>query len=173
MNKPRYFISVFGNPQPGKDAVESGIYHPSPKDAPFPAEPADYLILYCTAGYPAHAMQIPGIGIVLSVGDQQIVYRWIPFAKPTPKQDIDGSLDPDDAAKLRDIRFDAHWLFEISRRSFSKIVGGRAIRWDVAEREGPRRRPLQCGYDAEVAVRPHHRRGGQDVGAALHSRNAT
>lgn len=35
MGKPRYFIAVFGEPQPDKGMVESGVYAPDPKYAPF------------------------------------------------------------------------------------------------------------------------------------------
>lgn len=129
MSGPQYFVAVFGDPQPGKDAVESGIYTPDSKYAPFPVKPGDVMLLYCTGNYAAHPMEVPGIGVVLGVDRQHIKYRWLPFVQPIPKADIDGSFDPDDISKMRDIRFAARWLFEVSQQSFSKAVGGRATAW--------------------------------------------
>jgi hypothetical protein len=120
MNRPRYLVAVFGDPQPDKDAVDSGVYAPDPKYAPFSASPGDLVLLYCTAGYAAYPLQAPGLGVVLHADHQHIEYRWVPFAKPIPKADIDRGFDPDDAAKLRNIRFSSHWLFEVSRRVVSE-----------------------------------------------------
>lgn len=46
LDLPKYFISVLGDPKPPhKDTVESGVYHPDPKYAPFLPEPGDILLL--------------------------------------------------------------------------------------------------------------------------------
>lgn len=129
MNKPRYFIAVFGDPQPNKDPVDSGVYTPDPKYAPFPAKAGDVMLLYCTASYTAYPMQVPGIGVVLAVDRDHIEHRWIPFAQPIKKSIFGANLDPGDAAKMRDIRFSSRWLFEISQQSFSKTVGDQVTAW--------------------------------------------
>ena len=61
-------------------------------------------LLYCTANYAACSKQVPGMV-------------------------IDRNFDPDDAKKLREIRFAARWLFEVSKQSFSKTVGERPTAW--------------------------------------------
>src|SRR5229473_5447407 len=128
MDKPRYFIAVFGDPRPDKDSVESGVYTPDPKHA-FPTKSGDMMLLYCTAGYANHPLQVPGIGVVLRVDSEHVEYRWIPFDQPIQKIALDVNLDSDDAAKMRNIRFSSHWLFEISQQSFSKIADARAMAW--------------------------------------------
>ncbi len=48
MNAPKHHIAAFGDPKPPeKDAIESGIYHPDMRFAPFRTEPGDLLLLYC------------------------------------------------------------------------------------------------------------------------------
>lgn len=130
MNQPKYFVAVFGDPQPDKDAVDSGVYTPDAKYAPFRAQPGDVMLLYCTAGYWKYAQQSPGRGVVLRVDDEHIEYRWLPFSQPIPKALMDGNFDPEDASKLKNIRFSSHWLFEISQGSFSKVVNDRATAWE-------------------------------------------
>jgi hypothetical protein len=128
---PRYFIAVFGAPQPPqKDLVESGLYHPATKFAPFPVARGDVMLLYCTSGYTEHYMEAPGIGIALDIDDECIKYRWLPFAQPISKAAIDSLLESEDRAKFGNIRFDAFWLFEISPSSFSRIAVGRMIAWE-------------------------------------------
>ncbi|HLG99483.1 MAG TPA: hypothetical protein VKX49_24455 [Bryobacteraceae bacterium] len=133
MDKPRYFIAVFGAPQPDKDAVESGVYAPDTKYAPFPTQPGDMILLYCTANYGKYALQSPGVGVVLRSDMEHIEYRWLPFAEAVPKAVIDASLDPEDAAKLKNIRFSSHWLFQISQSSFSRVVRDRIPLGSVSE----------------------------------------
>jgi hypothetical protein len=115
MNKPRYFIAVFGKPRPGKEKVDSGIYGPNPNYS-FDAKPGDIMLLYCT-------------GVVLAADSARIEYRWIPFTRPILKSTIDGNLDTAAAAKFKNIRFVANWLIEMSEVSFSKIVGDRTTAW--------------------------------------------
>jgi hypothetical protein len=87
------------------------------------------MLLYCTANYPGHSLEIPGLGVVLNV-DRTVEYRWVPFAESIPKAHLDSSFDPEDAAKLKNVRFDAFWLFEISRQSFCKTVSNRVMAWE-------------------------------------------
>lgn len=126
---PKYFVAVFGEPEPGKDTVESGVYTPDPKYAPFPVNPGDLMLLYCTASYSAYSLQVPGVGVVLSADREHVKYRWLPFAQPIQKADLDRNLEADDAANMRNIRFASKWLFEISQQSFAKTLGTRAITW--------------------------------------------
>jgi len=130
MNAPRYYLSVFGDPKPpDKDAIESGIYHPDPKFAPFPTEPGDFLLLYCTAGYAEHAMCVPGIGVVLATNNSEIRYRFLPLTRKIPKSELETKLHPTDKKKFSNIRFSSHWLFEISRQSFVKAVADQGVLW--------------------------------------------
>lgn len=76
MSSPHYFFAMFGEPiSPDKDIVESGVYHPDLKSAPFPTQPGDILLLYCIENYTAHPMQVPGLGIVLHTDNTIICYR--------------------------------------------------------------------------------------------------
>jgi hypothetical protein len=127
MNEPKYFVAVFGDPgnPPEKDLVESGRYIPDPKYAPFQPRPGDLLLLYCTEQYQQCPKQAPGAGVVTQVDGEAVAYRWIPFITPISKRAIDNTFEPEDVRKLRNIRFSSHWLFEVSKQSFSKAVGGR------------------------------------------------
>ena len=130
MNAPKYYLSVFGDPKPpDKDTIESGIYHPNSKFAPFPPEPGDFLLLYCTAGYSEHPMEVPGIGVVLETTNTEIHYRYLPLTRAISRHELDRKLDPMDKKKLSNIRFSSHWLFGISRQSFLKAVGDRGVLW--------------------------------------------
>jgi len=130
MNAPKYYVAVFGDPKPpDKDMIESGVYHPDPKFAPFPAEPGDFLLLYCTAGYAEHSMSIPGIGVVLETTNSEIYYRYLPLTKMISKYELENKLDSTDKEKFSNIRFSSHWLFEISRRSFLNAVADRGVLW--------------------------------------------
>lgn len=130
MNAAKYYLCVFGDPKPpDKDTIESGIYHPNLKFAPFSTEPGDLLLLYCTAGYSGHPMEVPGIGVVLETSNAEIHYRYLPLAETISKDELDRKLDPLDKKKLSNIRFSSHWLFEISRQSFLKAVGDRGVLW--------------------------------------------
>jgi hypothetical protein len=130
MSSPKYFFAMFGDPKPPeKDTVESGIYHPDPKHAPFPTRPGDVLLLYCTARYSEYPMQAPGVGIVLHIDDEIVRYRYLPFSRPILKERIEQGFQPDDAHKFKNRRFAGFWLFEILRASFTEAVGGQAIAW--------------------------------------------
>lgn len=130
MKKPKYYFMVFGNPRPpGKDRIESGIYHPDVKFAPFPTEPGDIVLLYCTTSYSGHEMRVPGIGIVVGTETSQINYRYLPLTETISKHELDLKLEPKDKRKLSNIRFSSHWLFQISKRTFLNVLGGRGILW--------------------------------------------
>lgn len=130
MNTPKYHISVFGDPKPpDKDTVESGIYHPDMRFAPFRTEPGDFLLLYCTGSYANYAMSVPGIGVVLETVGSIIRYRFLPLKEPASKYELDDKMEPADKEKFSNIRFSSHWLFEISRESFLNIVAGRSVLW--------------------------------------------
>ena len=130
MNTPKYYLAVFGDPKPpDKDTIDSGIYHPDPKFAPFPTEPGDFLLLYCTKGYAEHAMHIPGIGVVLETASSEILYRYLPLTKTITKHELENGLDPTDKKKFSNIRFSSHWLFEISRQSYLNAVADRGVLW--------------------------------------------
>ncbi len=130
MNGPKYFVAVFGDPQqPNKSLVDSGTYDPDPRYAPFPTNPGDVMLLYCTGSYPNRSMQIPGVGIVLSTDREWIRYRWLPLKGAIPKSQMDGAFEPADLEKLSNIRFSSHWLFEISQRSFSSTISSQNVDW--------------------------------------------
>jgi len=130
MKAPQYYLAVFGNPKPpGKDTIESGIYHPDSKFTPFPTKPGDILLLYCTWGYSEHPMEVPGVGVVLKTTSNEIFYRFLPLTRPISKYELDDKLDPTDKDKLSLIRFSSHWLFEISKQSFLDAVGDRDVLW--------------------------------------------
>ena len=123
MSSPRYFFAVFGNPKPpSKDTVESGIYHPHPKFAPFKPRPGDFLFLYCTNGYAKYAKSSPGFGIVRRLDDLIIEYDYKAFQKSIPIRAIRNAFKSDDKAKLGNIRFSSHWLFELNRESFLTAI---------------------------------------------------
>jgi len=129
MHKAKYFVAVFGDPRVNKEPVESGIYTPDPHYAPLAVKLGDVMLLYCTVSYAAYPMQIPGTGIALRVNRETIEYRWIPYVDAIPTHVIDVNFEPGDLKQMRDIRFTAGWLFEISKQSFSKTVGDRLTAW--------------------------------------------
>jgi hypothetical protein len=130
MRKPQYFFAMFGDLKPpAKDKVESGVYHPDSKYAPFAPEIGDILLIYCTSNYREHSTTSPGIGIVLDKDATSIAYRYLPFRRPVTKDDFEKSLMQEDRKKFGDRRFSARWLFEISRDSFLGVTANTAIEW--------------------------------------------
>ncbi len=130
MASPRYFFAMFGDPKPPeKDEVESGIYHPDSRFAPFPTRAGDVLLLYCTENYGAHSMEVPGVGVVLRVDRQVVEYRYLPFAAPVPKSKLDTCFSSADLDKFSNRRFSNFWLFEISRASFAATLESTTIAW--------------------------------------------
>lgn len=130
MSSPKYFLAVFGDPTPPeKDTVESGIYHPDPRYAPFPTKRGDIVLLYCTGSYSKYPMQAPGLGIVLHTNDEIVQYRYLPLSQPILKDRIERKFQPSDAEKFGNRRFSSFWLFEILRESFVGALGDRALVW--------------------------------------------
>jgi len=130
MDDTKYFFAMFGDPTPPlKDAVESGVYHPNPKFAPFAPEVGDILLAYCTESYVGYPMKCPGIGVVLGKTDERIIYRYLPLDHPVYKDDFVKSLTQDEQRKFKLRRFSTHWLFEISKSSFTKALAGVTIDW--------------------------------------------
>jgi len=118
MSSPRYFFAIFGDPKPpSKDTVESGIYHPDPKYAPFKPIPGDILLLYSTNSYAEYPKSSPGFGVVRRLDDLIIEYDYNAFPKPIPIRDIRNAFRTDDEAKLGNIRYASHWLFELNKES--------------------------------------------------------
>jgi len=42
---------------------------------------------------------------------------------------MDAAFETNDKGKFSNIRFDSHWLFEISRKSFADTVANQEIDW--------------------------------------------
>ena len=123
METHHYFFAMFGDPKPPeKDEVESGVYHPDSKAAPFPCLRGDILLLYCTGGYAGHEMQVPGIGVVAEVDDETVRYRYVLLPRPIPKKRIEECFAAEDLKKYRNRKFSTFWLFEISKESFTRTV---------------------------------------------------
>jgi hypothetical protein len=81
MKEPKCFVAVFGDPEPDRDPVDSGVYEAGEGYPSFLTEPGDMLLLYCTEGYAAYQMQVPGIGVVLEGKRNAIKYpAWSCFA---------------------------------------------------------------------------------------------
>ena len=119
MKEPRYYVAIFGNPDPPeKDTVESGRYHLEIGGTDIPGERGDILLLYCTGSYAAHFMSAPGIGVILTKHKESINYRYLPLSKPIPKDYLIRSFTDEDKIKFSNIRFDNYCMFKISRESF-------------------------------------------------------
>jgi hypothetical protein len=130
MDSPQYFFAMFGEPiPPAKDTIESGVYHPDSKLAPFPVRPGDILLLYCTENYPQHAMKVPGIGVATHIDDTVIEYRYLQFKESLPKSKLEQAFKSGDLEKFNNRRFSTFWLFELSRESFVATVGQSMIEW--------------------------------------------
>ena len=126
MSERRYYLAVFGNPMlPGHVTVEEGRFG---VHAGWPERiaPGDLVLLYCTGGYARYPKSVPGVGVVEEVdhGRQTFTYDYEPLSQPVPLEGLRFVFEPVDAAKLRNIRFNNHWLFEIDAESFGRAVDG-------------------------------------------------
>jgi hypothetical protein len=130
MTEPQYFVVVFGDPEPNRDPVDSGVYTAGEGYPPFSTASGDVLLLYCTEGYGVYQKQVPGIGVVLRAELDAIYYRWIPFTQPIPKTLVDDSFEPGDSMKMRQLGIKAHRVFKVSKQSFARTVASRVIAWD-------------------------------------------
>ncbi len=130
MNAPHYFFAIFGEPAPPKkDRIESGVYHPDPRRAPFGAKPGDLVLLYGTNTYDDQDARVQGVGVVAGTDDQRVEYRYFPLSRPIPMHTVEQGFEPADAEKFQNRRFATFWFFEISRESFVRIVGDRTLSW--------------------------------------------
>lgn len=130
MDAPQYFVLVFGNPEPGRDRVESGVYRAEAKYPAFSANSGDLTMLYCTDGYRDYPKQVPGIGMVLKAEADVIYYRFIPFKQPLPKSLIDTTFEPDDAKNMNLLHQTYHRAFTVSKQSFARTVASAEFAWD-------------------------------------------
>lgn len=130
MRNPTYYLAIFGNPDPPrKDVVESGSYHLGGRGTAIPGERGDIMLLYCTGAYAEHPLSSPGVGIILTKTSDSIYYRYLPFARPLSKDDIENTFTDEDRKKFSNIRSDSHWLIEISGESFRNATGNIPVRW--------------------------------------------
>ncbi len=126
MKEPRFYLAVFGNPMlPGHVTVEEGHFGVS-AGWPEGIAPGDLVLLYCTGGYARYPKFVPGVGVVEEVdyGQQSFTFEYEPLSQPVPLEALRFVFEPVDAAKLRNIRFNNHWLFEIAAESFGRAVYG-------------------------------------------------
>jgi hypothetical protein len=123
MEKPRYFVAVFGDPEPDKDPVDSGSYSADAGYPAFDVRPSDMMLLYCTEQYRRYSKQIPGIGKVISASTTNIQYKWIELPEPIPRETIRNRFETPDWQKMTELRFNSRRVFPISERSFFNTVG--------------------------------------------------
>ena len=111
--------------RPGHVTVEEGHFGVS-AGWPESIAPGDLVLLYCTGGYARYPKSVPGVGVVEEVdyGQQSFTFDYEPLSQPVPLEALRFVFEPVDAAKLRNIRFNNHWLFEIAAESFGRTVGG-------------------------------------------------
>ena len=126
MPKQRYYFAVFGNPWlPGHVMVEEGHFGVN-AGWPVSIAPGDFVLLYCTGGYAQCPKSVPGVGVVEEVDHdrQSFFYAYERLSRPVPIDELRFAFEPEDAAKLGNIRFKNHWLFEIEAASFWRAVDG-------------------------------------------------
>lgn len=126
MDARRCYFAVFGDPwRPGHVTVEEGGFG---VNAGWPEDiaPNDLVLLYCTGSYARYAKSVPGLGVVTAVDHlrQSFTYAYEPLSRPVPLEALRHLFEPRDAARLANIRFNNHWLFEIAAKSFRRVVGG-------------------------------------------------
>jgi hypothetical protein len=129
MKAPKCFVVVFGDPEPGRDRAESGVYEAGEGYPSFLTEPGDMLLLYCTRGYAAYQVQVPGIGVVLEAKPNAIKYRWLPLDQPIKHQELKDSFEPEYSEKMRHLGIKVHRVFEVSQQSFARAMADRTIAW--------------------------------------------
>jgi hypothetical protein len=134
MKGPRYFVVVFGNPEVDGAAVDSGVYNAAPGYPRFTVERGDVLLLYCTEKYTEYSQEVPGIGIVLCLTQQDgldsIKYRWMPFSQSIRRSAILQGFEPDDAEKLKKLGVKARRVIPVSKESFLNVVTGQSLDWE-------------------------------------------
>lgn len=130
MKEPRHFLAVFGKPeQPDKDTVDSGRFYLGQRGADTPGDRGDLMLLYCSATDEEYSMSAPGIGIILTKTKEFIFYRYLPFSLQITKDHIEKTFTGDDSSKLKSVKSNTYWLFDISDESFRKATSGVSIIW--------------------------------------------
>jgi hypothetical protein len=87
------------------------------------------MLLYCIATDEEYFISAPGIGIILTKTKEFIFYRYLPFSLPIIKGHIEKTFTDEDANKLKNLRSNTYWLFDISSESFRKATSGVLINW--------------------------------------------
>lgn len=127
--RSRFYLAVFGNPTtPGHVTVEEGRFGVL-SGWPIDLAEGDRVLLYCTGGYALYPKSVPGVGVVEEVDhdNRRFFYDYRRLERPVPLDELRLAFQPDDRAKLANIRFDSFWLFEIARKSYRNAVDlGRA-----------------------------------------------
>jgi len=126
--KPRYFFAVFGDPSAEKPEVDSGYYPHRGYISSLDMIPGDIMLLYCTEFYAKHAMEAPGIGMVINTTEECVYYQYFPLDRPVGWYTIKESLE-DYANRLQNLGLKGNWLFEIDSTSFRNAVKERQIDW--------------------------------------------
>lgn len=130
MKEPRHFLAVFGKPeQPDKDTVDSGRFYLGQRGADTPGERGDLMLLYCSATDEEYSTSAPGIGIILTKTKEFIFYRYLPFSLQITIDHIEKTFTGDDSSKLKSVKSNTYWLFDISDESFRKATSGVLINW--------------------------------------------
>jgi hypothetical protein len=130
MKNPMYYVAVFGKPgPPDKDTVDSGRYPLGIRGTDTPGERGDIMLLYCTDGHEDNSGIVTGIGVVLTKNRESIYYRYLPFSSPLSRDQIEETFTDEDRGKLKEIKVNTYWLFEITRESFSDTTRGVVINW--------------------------------------------
>jgi len=130
MKEPKHFLAVFGNPeQPDKDPVDSGRFYLGQRGTDTPGDRGDLMLLYCAASDEKYFMSAPGIGIILTKTKEFIFYRYLPISSPIAKDHIEKTFADDDLNKLKSVKSNTYWLFDISDESFRKATSGVSIKW--------------------------------------------
>jgi hypothetical protein len=122
VKQQRYFVIVFGDPEPDKDRVESGTYEAEYGYPPFNLDEGDSLLLYCTENYKQYSKSVPGIGEVIRASETIIEYKWSQLAKPISRERLRQAFTQDEWKKMKQLGITTRRVIEISRDSFSKAT---------------------------------------------------
>jgi len=130
--KPNYFFLAFGAPDAKKPPVEHGIYpHWKGFVSSSGIVAGDVMLLYCCDGYPEHAMEAPGVGVVTGTetgGEEEIIYyQYFPLCHPVGWSTITASIP--ELKGNTNFSLAGNWLRAISSSSFRAAIAGRQIDW--------------------------------------------
>ncbi|HTV15541.1 MAG TPA: hypothetical protein VME68_12550 [Acidobacteriaceae bacterium] len=129
MSATKCFVLVFGDPAQNGDTLESETYEAGDAYPKFEVRPGDFLLLYCTDGYPNRPRQIAGLGVAVTAEPRRITYRRIPLKDPILREQINGIFDPEDWKKMTQLGLTSRRAFEIKRESFERATSGQSITW--------------------------------------------